>query len=98
MPNEEDDEHPTVVIDSSIDDRDYAAEFRRLDSNTGSGIEVPDSKVNTLTNIQAALRSIKLQEEEEDAKAKKKKVTIMSVEEEEAIISQINEIRERIRT
>lgn len=39
------------------------------------------------TNIEFALRSIKLQEDEEEAKNKKKKVTILSVEEEEELIS-----------
>lgn len=43
------------------------------------------------------MKSIKLQEIEEDAKMKKKKVTIMSVQEEEALVLQINEIRDRIK-
>jgi hypothetical protein len=43
------------VIDSSLDDKDYASEFRRIDSTDeikGSGI------TDTNENIQAALRSI----------------------------------------
>lgn len=54
-----------------------------------------ESKISS--NIEFALKSIKMLEEEEEAKAKKKKVVIMSVEEEENLISQINEIRERIK-
>ena len=43
------------------------------------------------------MRSIKLQEAEEEQKSRKKKVTILSVEEEEALVQQINDIRDRIR-
>ncbi len=85
---------PTVVIDSSLDEKDYAEEFRRMNSN--SDFKKSGQSDNHVNNIAAALRSIKLQEEDE-IKNKKKKVTIMSVEEEEALISQINEIRDRIK-
>lgn len=52
-----------------------------------------------LDNIQAALKSIRLQEDQEykDTSSKKKAVTIMSIQEEEALIKQINDIRDRIR-
>lgn len=49
------------------------------------------------SNIEFALRSIKLLEDEEEARNKKKKVTIISVEEEEDLIAQINDIRDRIK-
>ena len=66
-----------------MDDKDYASEFRRMDSEEyKKSIE----KDEAMYNIQAALRSIKAQEEDEDQRNKKKKVTIMSVEEEEALV------------
>lgn len=90
---EEDDEcnndAPTVVIDTSFDEKDQQAqeEFRKLDQ----------TDKQTMSNIQYALRSIKQLEEEETNESKKKKVVIMSVEEEERLINQINEIRDRIK-
>ena len=73
-------------------------------NNSSGGIRMVKASASQhqfLDNIQAALQSIRNQEAQEneqpDSKSKKKGVTIMSIEEEEALISQINEIRERIR-
>lgn len=81
---------PTVVIDTSLDEKDIAAQeqFRKLED---------DDNQQTFSNIQYALRSLRQLEEEEQNDLKKKKVIIMSVEEEEQLITQINEIRDRIK-
>lgn len=50
---DEDDDHndaPTVVIDSSMDEKDYAAEFRRIDSNDDNENN-EKSGTNTINNI-----------------------------------------------
>ena len=62
---DDDDSHdmPTVVIDSSMDDKDYAAEFRRIDSPEDINVNGNNKTASThegMNNIQAALRSIKL--------------------------------------
>jgi hypothetical protein len=90
---------PTVVIDSSLDEEAGSLRARKLSGWEPSDNRPsnPSSNHNPNSNIEFALQSIKQQEIEEEAKAKKKKVTIMSVEEEEDLISQINEIRERIK-
>ena len=70
-------EAPTVVIDSSLDEKDVQT-YKNIPDLP------PSASLNP--NIEFALRSIKLQEEEEETIAKKKKVTIMSVEEEKDLI------------
>lgn len=77
---------PTVVID----DNSFCE--REVDSSPESR-----DKAAVNSNIEFALRSIKLLEEEEEAMSRKKKVTIISVEEEEDLIAQINDIRDRIK-
>ncbi|CDW84259.1 UNKNOWN [Stylonychia lemnae] len=90
--DEEDDENndaPTVVYDdNSIDIKEFSDED--VPKNT-------EQKQSFNQNIEFALKSIKLQEDEEDSKAKKKKVTILSVEEEEDLVAQINDIRDKIK-
>lgn len=88
-------QEPTIVIDSSIDDRDVEA-YRQL--SDAPPIEDKLAMSGGMSNIMAALQSIRKQEEEEvGSGSKAKQVTIMTVEEEEALVRQINEIRERIR-
>ena len=82
---------PTVVIDdNSFCENELDSSPEGLGEN-GSR----DKAVNS--NLEFALRSIKLLEDEEEARNKKKKVTIISVEDEEDLIAQINDIRDRIK-
>lgn len=95
---EEANDAPTVVIDSSLDEKELE-KYRQLNDNSCKGDSLVEAKDNAsvFSNIQAALKSIQKQEEEEDQLRNKKKVTIMTVEEEEFLEKQINEIRDRIK-
>jgi hypothetical protein len=51
----------------------------------------------SIRKLEQEERVLQILDEETQDSSKKKSVTVMSAEEEEALINQINEIRERIR-
>ena len=58
---EDENDNPTVVIDSSLDEKDLADYRQKISEDNDDG-------ANTMSNIQYALRSIQLQEVEESKK------------------------------